>query len=965
MKSTSISGLRGAGLFAALLAGVLAATWVPAALAGTVASRELGQPDFAHRASNTIDGEALSPGSTRVGVAVDTSATPNHLYVVDTQNNRVLGFSSVAALVNGASADLVIGQGDFFSTLPTYGSGLNNASATSLANPHGVAVDSAGNVYVADTGDSRVLVFSNPFVIKASTGQSAGFAAEATIGQVGDFSSDNCNTGGGAPTADTLCLPEDVALDHLDNLYVADAGNNRVVEYNAPITSGTFSANRVFGQLGSFIANVANNGGPSKDSLRSPTSVEIDKFNNLYVADFSNNRVLEYNTPLSVTAVAGSGDTTADHVWGQGGSFTTLTCDNGGVSASSLCAPAKIALDGSANLYISSFQDHRVLEYNEGANPPTNVSANRVFGQSTFTASGCNQGLLAPTAGTLCAPSGLATDLAGDLFILDADNNRALKYITPLTTSATPGSGDTTADVVLGQPNFTHGQVNLVDSSALNTPRQIAVDATNHIYVADTINNRVLGWRNASGFSNGAPADLVIGQADFLSAGINRTGASAPTGSTLWLPYGVAVDAAGNLYVADDLNNRVLAFSAPFTACNGVFPCIGGAASQVFGQASFTTGACNGGGASPTNATLCNPQQVTVDHFGSLYVADFGNNRVLEYDTPLTKTTVTGSGDTTADLVFGQGLTGAGAEFTTADCNHPSGTASANSLCGPFGVAVDPNNDLYISDSTNSRVLEYNETVSASTAPANVTANEVFGQAGSFLQKTCSAPSATSFCAPAGVAVDASGNLYLADRTDNRVLEYITPLTTSATPGSGDIIADVVWGQGGDFLTAGCNIDAVLPDAATLCGPYGVAADAAGNVYISDSGNNRITAYAPPFPPPGLQIPATSDGILYLQPAQVSFNPTAMGTRRKREVMLINGGIAPVHIRSISTGGDFSYTTNCGPVLPTNHTCKMQVTFSPLTRGDRGGAIVISDDARKSPHLIRLSGHGKKGRASR
>ncbi len=670
MKSTIISGLCRAGRVAALVAGVLAAIWTPTALAGTVASRELGQPDFVHNASNSIDAEALAPGSTRVGIAVDTSATPNHLYVVDTQNNRVLGFSSVAALVNGASADLVIGQGDFVSTLSSYGSGLNNASATSLAAPHGVAVDSAGNVYVADTSDSRVLVFANPFVIKASTGQSAGFAAEAVIGQVGDFSSDGCNTEGGAPTADTLCSPEDVTLDHLDNLYVADTGNNRVVEYNAPITSGTFSANRVFGQLGSFTASVVNNGGPSKDSLRFPTGVAIDKFNNLYVADFSNHRVLEYNTPLSVTAVASSGDTTADHVWGQGGLFTTVTCDNGGISASSLCAPAKIALDGSANLYISSFLDNRVLEYNEGANPPTNLSANRVFGQSTSTASSCNQGAVAPSASTLCNPSGLATDLAGDLFILDSNNNRALKYITPLTTSATAGSGDTTADVVLRQPNFTHGQENLVDSSALNTPRQIAVDATNHIYVADTTNNRVLGWRNASGFSNGAPADLVIGQADFLSAGINRTGASSPTASTLWLPYGVAVDAAGNLYVADYLNNRVLEFSAPFTACSGFFPCIGGAASKVFGQASFTTGTCNNGGASPTNATLCNPQQVAVDHFGNLYVADFGNNRVLEYNTPLSATAMAGSGDTTADLVFGQGLTGAGTEFTTADCNH-------------------------------------------------------------------------------------------------------------------------------------------------------------------------------------------------------------------------------------------------------------------------------------------------------
>lgn len=596
-----------------------------------------------------------------------------------------------------------------------------------------------------------------------------------------------------------------------------------------------------------------------------------------------------------------------------------------------------------------------MLEYNEGANPPANRTANKAFGQSSLTTSLCNGVSGTPSASTLCNPSGLATDLAGDLFILDGNNNRVLKYTTPLTNN--------TANVVLGQPDFAHNQEETVDSSSLNGQRQIAVDASGHIYVADTSNERVLGWLSATGFSNGAPADLVIGQPDFNSAAINRGG---PAGAnTLWLPEGVAVDAAGNLYVAESLNNRVLEFNAPFTACGGTFPCVGGNANKVFGQSSFTVGTCNAGGASPTSTTLCNPQQIAVDHLGNLYVADFGNNRVLEYNTPLSVTSVAGSGDTTADLVFGQGLTGLGTEFTTADCNHPSGTASANSLCEPFGVTVDPNNNLYVSDSNNSRVLEYNETVNASAAPANVTANKVFGQGGSFSANACGVAGADTLCSPDGVAADASGNLYLADQTNSRVLEYLTPLTVTATPGSGDTTADVVWGQGGNFLTAGCNIDASLPDAATLCSPYGVATDATGNVYISDTGNSRVTAYTPPFPPPGRQIPPNSDGILVMRPAQVRFSPTAVGGRRVRKVTLINEGLVPVRIQAISTGGDFSYTSTCGKVLPANQTCTMRVTFRPLTRGNRGGAIVISDNARQSPHVVELWGHGRKGRATR
>ena len=225
---------------------------------------------------------------------------------------------------------------------------------------------------------------------------------------------------------------------------VADSGNNRVLEYNAPITTGTFRASRVFGQLGNFITNAANNGGtPTKDGR---STRPASRSTNSAISMSPTSAIIECsNTTLRSARLRspGSGDTTADHVWGQGGSFTTATCDGGGVSAASLCFPAKVTLDGSANLYISTFSDNRVLEYNEGTNPPANLTANRVFGQTTFTASGCNLGANTPTAATLCEPSGLATDLAGDLFILDADNNRVLKYITPLTASATEGRAAT------------------------------------------------------------------------------------------------------------------------------------------------------------------------------------------------------------------------------------------------------------------------------------------------------------------------------------------------------------------------------------------------------------------------------------------------------------------------------------------------------------------------------------------
>jgi hypothetical protein len=153
----------------------------------------------------------------------------------------------------------------------------------------------------------------------------------------------------------------------------------------------------------------------------------VDVTGNVYIADASNNRVVEYNSPLTT-------DTVADRVFGQGGSFTSDTCNLGGISASSLCAPQATTLDAAGNLYIVD-ANSRVLEYNTPL--VTDAVADRVFGQPDFSSGGCNQGATSPSASSVCYPIG--ADSAGNLFVADTSNNRVLEYDTPLTTdTATP-----------------------------------------------------------------------------------------------------------------------------------------------------------------------------------------------------------------------------------------------------------------------------------------------------------------------------------------------------------------------------------------------------------------------------------------------------------------------------------------------------------------------------------------------
>jgi sugar lactone lactonase YvrE len=359
-----------------------------------------------------------------------------------------------------ATADRVFGQPDFSSNTPNHG-GLG---ANSLYFPGYMALDSKNNLYVADTVNNRVLEYDSPLTTDT--------VADRVFGQP-DFKSNTINNGG--VSANSLFLPGDVALDDRGDLYVADTNNNRVLVYDAPLTSDT-TADRVFGQP-DFKSNTINNGGVSAQSLYSPNGLALDAQGDLYVADIFNHRVLEYNTPRTT-------DTSADRVFGQP-DFSANAPNNGGVSATCLEYPEYVALDAHGNLYVVDTQNNRALEYD--APLTTDTTADRVFGQPDFSSNTPNKGGL--SANSLNNPYGLALDAQGDLYVADTGNHRVLEYDIPLTT-------DTTADRVFGQPDFKSNTINNggVSAESLSNPAGLALDAQGDLYVADTNNNRVLEY---------------------------------------------------------------------------------------------------------------------------------------------------------------------------------------------------------------------------------------------------------------------------------------------------------------------------------------------------------------------------------------------------------------------------------------------------------------------------------------
>ena len=382
--------------------------------------------------------------------------------------------------------------------------------------------------------------------------------------------------------------------------------------------------------------------------------------------------------PATYAFTTGQG---ASLVLGQS-SFTTSTET---VSQTGLYGPEGAGFDSHGNLWVADRFDGRVLEFTCTTTGCTNGNnATLVLGQPDFTTTGSPVSQAA-----LGGPEGLGFDSQGNLWVADRGFNRVLEYTCTATSSCVNGN---TAALVLGQPDFTTDTAT-TSQTGLRAPVGVAFDSQGDLWIADDGNSRVLEYTcTATGSCvNGNAAALVLGQTDFTS----RKHATSQTG--LHAPQVVVFDSQGNLWVADQDNNRTLEYSPPFSD--------GMPASLVLGQPDFTTGI-----AATSQTGLYRPTGVGFDSQDDLWVADFDDNRLLEYACTTTGCT----NGNNATLVLGQ------PDFAT-----DTAATSQTELTRPYGVVFDSEGNLWVTDFGNNRVLEYTSPAASTPTQLNVTVSSV------------------------------------------------------------------------------------------------------------------------------------------------------------------------------------------------------------------------------------------------
>ena len=710
-----------------------------------------------------------------------------------------VGSDEVTAIYSGTGAfgasSTPVTPSPVISTVAGGGNSAAKAAHYTLSSAAAVAVDSSGDLFIAEGIGYYNGGVNEVCEVNHSTGAVSIVAGNGSRGYSGD---------GGPATAAELSNPSGLALNGSGDLFIADSGNNVVREVNLntgiiTTVAGNGTADRTEptsevvntgittnvtgnGSAGSsgdgvpattaepsdvaaddpvnlitgLITNVTGNGsggysgdgGPATAAeLSYPSGVAVDDSGDLFIADSLNNVVREVNLNTGIiNTIAGNGT--------QGHSG-----DGGPATAAELSGPSGLALNGSGDLFIADSGNHEVRELNLNTGIITTIAGNGTAGYS-------GDGGPA-TAAELSYPSGFAVDDSGDLFISDSDNN-AVREVNLNTGIITTVAGNGTQGY--------RGDGGPATAAELSQPIGLGLDGSGDLFIADWWNNAIREVNLGTGIINTVAGGDALGD--------SGDGGPATT-AEVDKPEGVAVDKSGDLFIADSANNVVREVNAQ--------------TDDITTIAGNGTAGYSGDGGPATAAELSDPSGVVVNGSGDLFIADSANNVVRELNLKTgIITTIAGNGT--------QGYRGDG------------GPATAAELSGPDGLALDGSGDLFIADSANNVVREVNAKTGDITTIAGTGTGGYSGDNES--------ATAAEMSDPSSVAVDSAGDVFIAD-TDNNVIREVNAKT-------GDITTIAGTGTGG---YSGDNESAT---AAELSTPQGVAVDGSGHLFIADSGYTVI-----------------------------------------------------------------------------------------------------------------------------